>query len=295
VDVASVCDAGLRAGRQTDAHVTEALAPNVMLLGVAAGFGAVGKGIPTAAMALATVRDYLRRRHRGGAFGPRAATPSRLRALLLAALDYTNARLFAQSGSNEDFVGSGTSLTAVLVVGYQAFVAHVGDARAYLLRLGAIESLTADDEIFSEAAPSGGRTMVPAKPRMRGLLWRSLGTQRKLEASIADVELLAGDQLALCTDGLHRRLTTEEIEDALEGSSTASEAAARMLAYARLRDDAEERGTAIVARHLLVAAPDREARPPRFDRLRSSVAVVLVAICAISFVVFMYRFVLVPH
>ena len=64
---------------------------------------------------------------------------------MLAALDHANARLYSQSGSHEDFVGSGTSLTVVLVVGHHAFVGHVGDARAYLLRLGRLELLTADD------------------------------------------------------------------------------------------------------------------------------------------------------
>ena len=89
-------------------------------------------------MALGWVRDYLRRRQRLGAFS-RHVSPSDLRSLLLGALDYANGRLYEQSGSHDDFVAGGTSLTAVLIAGHHALVAHVGDARAYLVRLGRLE------------------------------------------------------------------------------------------------------------------------------------------------------------
>ena len=65
-------------------------------------------------MALGWVRDYLRRRQRLGAFA-RHVSPSDLRSLLLGALDYANGRLYEQSGSHDDFVAGGTSLTAVLI------------------------------------------------------------------------------------------------------------------------------------------------------------------------------------
>ena len=179
MEVAVGSDFGIWQRQQSDAHVAEAFAPNVTFLAVADGFGVLGKGVPTATLALTTIRDYLRRRQRHGAFGPRHATPSHLRALLLAAFDHANARLFGLSGSGEDFVGSGTSVTAVLVVGCQAFVAHVGDARAYLLRLGHVEPLTADDAMFTDDTLSGAKTSVPAKPLTRGLLWRSLENARR--------------------------------------------------------------------------------------------------------------------
>jgi serine/threonine protein phosphatase PrpC len=293
VEIAAGSDFGVLQRQQSDAHLTEVLAPNVSLLAVAGGFGVVGKGIPTAALALTTIRDYLRRRHRHGAFGPRHATPSHLRALLLAALDHANARLFGLSGSNEDFVGSGTSVTAVLVVGYQAFVAHVGDARAYLLRLGRIESLTTDDALFNEDEPMGTKTSAPAKPRTRGLLWRSLGTQHKLEVSIANVELLSGDELVLCTDGVHRRLDADEVREILERSQTASEAVARMLALAKARGSLDN-GTIVVGRELLAAMPFAR-RTTIFDRLRGAVALVILAVFAISIAIYVYRFGFVPH
>ncbi len=251
MEVAVGTELGIWQRRQSDAHLAECIAPNVTLFALADGFGEIGRGAPVAPLALATLRDYLRRRYRAGSFG-RSASPSGLRAILLAALDHANARIYAQSGSHEDFVGSGTSLTAVMLVGHQALVGHVGDARAYLLRLGRLDMLTSDDAMFADAAVTSAKNLLPAKPRTRGLLWRSLGTQAKLEASIAHVELLAGDQLVLCTDGVHRCVDDDELAGALAESESSADAVARVLGTAKARGNVDN-GTLIVGRELLVA------------------------------------------
>jgi serine/threonine protein phosphatase PrpC len=290
VEVAVGSELGLWQRHQTDAYASDSIAPSVTFLGIADGFGSPGRGVSTAALALATVRDYLRRRHRLGAFGGRQSSPGNLRALLLSALDHANARLFAQSGSHEDFVGSGSSLTAVLVVGHHAFIGHVGDARACLLRLGRLEALTVDDVMFADAAVTSAKTSLPAKPRMRGVLWRSLGTQAKLEASIAHVELLAGDQLLLCTDGLHRCVEPEEFGESLLDADSASEAVARLLATARSRGNVDN-GTLIVGRDLLVASSPDAAAAARFEgRIRTLIAIVLLLVAAVSAGVYVFRF-----
>jgi serine/threonine protein phosphatase PrpC len=273
VEVAVGTELGIWQRRQSDAHLAECIAPNVTLFALADGFGEIGRGVPVATLALGTLRDYLRRRYRAGSFG-RSASPSGLRAILLAALDHANARLYAQSGSHEDFVSSGTSLTAVLLVGHQALVGHVGDARAYLLRLGRLDMLTSDDAMFADAAVTSAKTALPAKPRTRGLLWRSLGTQAKLEASIAHVELLAGDQIALCTDGVHRCIDDDELADALTESETAADAVARVLAGAKARGNVDN-GTLIVGRELLVATPPALLPARRRGTLRALLCLAL--------------------
>ncbi len=273
--------------RQSDAHVADCIAPSITLFGIADGFGELAGGEPIAPAALANVRDDLRRRQRVGSFA-RSVSPSGLRAILLGALDYANARLYAQSGSDDDFVGSGTSLTAVMIVGHHALVGHVGDARAYLMRLGRLELLTADDAMFADAAVPSTKTNLPAKPRMRGLLWRSLGTQAKLEASIAHVELLAGDQLVLCTDGVHRAVAEEELGDALGDCPSATGVVARVLATARSRGGADN-GTVIVARDLLVAPPATFVAGARARTVRVAVAIGLLAASLLSYGLFTFR------
>ncbi len=284
MEVAVGTELGIWQRRQSDAHLAECIAPNVTLFGIADGFGDAGQGTAIAPLALATVRDYLRRRHRVGALG-RNVSPSALRGILLAALDYANGRLYAQSGSHEDFVGGGTSLTTVMIVGHHAFVGHVGDSRAYLQRLGRLDMLTADDAMFADAAVTSAKMPLAAKPRVRGVLWRSLGTQPKLEASIAHVELLAGDQLVLCTDGVHRCVDDDELCDALHISDSAAEAVARLLATARARGNVDN-GTVILGRDLLVATlPAPRARRATAP-FRMAMAIALLAASLVSFGVY---------
>ncbi len=276
MEVAVGTEFGLMAVAATDAHLAESLAPGVTLFAVADGFGEIGPGNPTAPLALATVRDYLRRRNRVGSLG-RNVSPGGLRAVLLAALDHANARLFAQSGSHEDYVGSGTSLTAVMLVGTHAFVGHVGDARAYLARVGRLEMLTADDAMFADAAVPSAKASLPAKPHTRNLLWRSLGTQTKLEASIAHVELLPGDQLALCTDGVHRCISASELGDALSESTTAGDVVARVLSIVKSRGNVDT-GTLLVGRDLLASSPPSHGTSSVLARpLRAVLALLAIA------------------
>jgi serine/threonine protein phosphatase PrpC len=287
VEVAVGSELGIWQKRQSDAHLADCIAPNVTLFAIADGFGDIGRGANIAPAALATVREYLRRRQRVGSFG-RSASPSALRGILLAALDHANARLYAQSGSHEDFVGSGTSLTAVMIVGHHAFVGHVGDARAYLLRLGRLELLTADDAMFADTAVPSAKTSLPARPRLRGLLWRSLGTQAKLEASIAHVELFAGDQLVLCTDGIHHCVADDELGGVLADAETATDVVARVLAMARARGGVDN-GTVIVARDLLGPATPAFAVGPRGRALRIALALGLLAMSLLSYGLFALR------
>jgi serine/threonine protein phosphatase PrpC len=286
MEIAVGSDLGIWQHQNNDAYLSESIAPGINFFGVADGFGAVGSGLPTAAVALETVRDYLHKRQRIGGRG-RVTSPASARALLLAALDHANARLFSLGGSHEDYVGSGTSLTAVLLVGHHAFVGHVGDGRAYLLRRDHLESLTADDALFADVM-AGAKTSLPAKPRMQSVLWRSLGTQAKLEASIAHIELLAGDQVVLCTDGVHRCLSTEEIGHALLEAETASDAVLRLLATTKTRGNLDN-GTLIVGRDLLAAQLLPAKRANHLIGLRIALGVVMLVALALMLAMLLVR------
>jgi hypothetical protein len=118
------------------------------------------------------------------------------------------------------------------------------------------------------------------------LLWRSLGTQAKLEASIAHVELLAGDQLALCTDGVHRSIESDDLSAALDDCETSAEVVARVLALARSRGSADN-GTLLIARDLLVAAPPAFAGGRR--AIRVAIALGLLVASLLSYGIFSLR------
>ena len=135
IAVGSKPGAGTRGN--VDAHVAEVIAPGVVLLAVAEGFGSV-RGQAAPLVAALAVRDALRHRVRPDGRDARAA--------LLSAFASANARVFAHSGSHDDFVASGSSISAALIVGDRAHIAHVGGTRAYLCRDGSLMALTTDDD-----------------------------------------------------------------------------------------------------------------------------------------------------
>jgi protein phosphatase len=136
-------------------------------------------------------------------------------------------------------------------------VAHVGDSRAYRLRDGTLEQLTADHSLVAELERRGLITAQEARvhPRRNEVL-RCIGVDPEVDVDVAPVDVQAGDQYLLCSDGLCGVLTDEEI--AAELLRAAPEEAAR-----RLVDAANERGgpdniTVQIAR--IPAAAGRVAR-----------------------------------
>ncbi len=219
-----------------EAYVAEIVAPGIVLLAVAHGFGRVRERSAPEVAALA-VRDSLKRHVRGERRDPRAA--------LAAAFGAANARVYAHSGSTDDHVASGTSLTAALIVGDHAYVGHVGATRAYLGREGALSALTVDDTLSD-----GVR-----------LLTRVLGTQPALEPSLEHLRLMSGDALVLSSGALHELLDTDEIAEALHVCATSEDVTAKLLAIAGIRGDGA--GTVIVGRALTdFPAEGRSRRPP---------------------------------
>ncbi|MFK3729842.1 MerR family transcriptional regulator [Streptomyces sp. NPDC088090] len=130
--------------------------------------------------------------------------------------------------------GSGTTLTAALLAGTRLVVAHVGDARAHLLRDGRLRQLTRDDTVVQALVDAGelGPREAAARPD-RALLLKALdGGGAVPEPSLTVHELSPGDRVLLCTDGLSAVVPPTETAPAL-AAGTPEEAAEALLALAR--------------------------------------------------------------
>jgi len=102
------------------------------------------------------------------------------------------------------------------------YVGHVGDSRCYRLREGALELLTRDHTMAELGVT--GRSAVH--------LSRAVGPKGVVEADVAVLEPRAGDVYLLCTDGLTKMLTDEEIRDVLLAEGNAEDAASMLVARA---------------------------------------------------------------
>jgi len=132
--------------------------------------------------------------------------------------------------------GMGTTLTAVVIRADEAYFAHVGDSRAYLLRGGEIRQITEDHSWVAEQVRRGALTEEEAQfSPFRNVITRSLGNMPTVEPDIIAEDLRPGDVILLCSDGLSGSLTAEEIRDLMTGKSP-SQAAMDLV------DAANERG-----------------------------------------------------
>ena len=110
----------------------------------------------------------------------------------------------AQRAIQREAPGSGTTLTAALVVGQQITVAHVGDSRAYFIYPdGRIEPITRDHSLVKRLEELGHITPdEAANYPHRNVLYRALGQGEILDPDIFTIGFPQPGYLMICSDGL---------------------------------------------------------------------------------------------
>ena len=126
--------------------------------------------------------------------------------------------------------GMGTTLTAALVEGRRLHLAHVGDSRAYLLRDGSFSQLTDDHTLVQHLIDEGQLTREEAaRHPQRSIITRAIGVSREVEVDSMSLELVAGDQLLLCSDGLTGVVSDQEIAQTLQSIGDPDETVQRLI------------------------------------------------------------------
>jgi len=112
----------------------------------------------------------------------------------------------------------GSTLTAVSICGHRAWVAQVGDSRAYRFREGVVSQLTVDHSLVQELASLQNISMSAANwSQHRNIVTRGLGLQDHVEVDLYELDDVApGDTFLLSSDGFHELLSPEEIATSLE-------------------------------------------------------------------------------
>jgi PPM family protein phosphatase len=148
-------------------------------------------------------------------------------------LDRMTARFFQidkilkeEARSDDDLGGMGTTLTVAGILGNDLVVGHVGDSRAYLLRGTLFRQLTTDHTMAQALIDAGVATFDDPAPRsMRHVLTAAIGSlDDRVMPQVQRLQLSAGDQLLLCTDGLTEMVDDEMIERVLREANSAQNA-----------------------------------------------------------------------
>jgi protein phosphatase len=199
-------------------------APRLGLVAVADGMGGHHAGDVAAWFALEALEGAL------ASVEGYATVPAGSLDALWSAVHEANTRVFEAAYTNPNWVGMGTTLSALLFVVPQVALAHVGDSRVYRLRrLGELEQMTQDHA---------------HDPPLIHMLKRAIGAWKYVEVDERLEDVHAEDRWLICSDGLTRALADWELQLGLNMSGAAD--AARWLVARALDRGACDNVTVVV-------------------------------------------------
>jgi protein phosphatase len=159
------------------------------------------------------------------------------------AVERAHERVRAFAGKGQ---GPATTVTMVTLVWPRAYVIHVGDSRGYYLRQGRLRQFTRDQTMGELLVDEGVVTEEQARSsRLDNVLASAVGGD--LHPSIGLVDLQYDDSLLLCTDGLTKHVSDDQITEALQQGESA-EQICRQLVTAALEDGGTDNVTVVVGR-----------------------------------------------
>ncbi len=208
-------------GRVRDHNEDNFLADrNVGLFAVADGMGGHAAGEVASSIAVRTVREHLGR-YRDVVEKARVVRQEsrnvedvqrEICSLLESAFQEASAAIWTKAQAEDDKRGMGTTLSVLLLGEAFAYVAHVGDSRIYLLRMGEVQQITDDHTLVNALIRDGRLSREEARDApFKNAVTRAVGVYESVEVDTLVVPVLPGDQFLLASDGLTGYLDAAEI------------------------------------------------------------------------------------
>jgi len=182
------------------------------LYAVADGMGGHKAGEVASSIAIDTIRDYFKKIGDKENF----KAPS----FIIESIDAANRRIREEAMNKDECSGMGTTITmAVVDLSLNiAYIANVGDSRAYIVKNDEIFQITEDHTYVNELLKDGKITLEEAKHHpKRNVITRAVGSEEYVQADIFEIELFDNDVILLCTDGLTTHLSDEKILSIIKG------------------------------------------------------------------------------
>ncbi len=158
------------------------------------------------------------------------------------ALVSINRWIHSQSQRDSVHKGMGTTFSALIFLGSQVHVIHLGDTRIYRFRNNRLECLTTDH--------------VHQHPDLQHVLTRALGIDDVVHIDYSQHNLNLHDRFLLCCDGVHTSLATKKIQHLLSLNQSSQEHAQAFVQKA-LEQGSQDNVTALVIDVLKLPPADK--------------------------------------
>ena len=152
------------------------------------------------------------------------------------AIREANRRVRAKAMSDDNYFGMGTTLVVASIDEDGLCVANVGDSRLYLISNGEIRQVTVDHSLVEEMVKMGELERKSARNHPdKNIITRAVGVMEEVDPDFFEVEdLVVGDMILMCSDGLSNMLEDSEIMGIIEGEGTLKDKAQRLVAAANM-------------------------------------------------------------
>ena len=198
--VGYVCDRGLSPKRPVNQDRYLAI-PERGLFAVFDGVGGQRAGEVASQTAAETIEEALTHN----------STPPSLD-LIKRAILFANRDVFELAESNPAYKTMATTVALIHIYGNRVTVAHVGDSRVYRLEDGHFCRETVDHTDLNDAIRAGriSRDQTDGLPG-GNVINRALGVENAVDVEIKTINVHDGTRFLLCSDGIYRHMSDDEI------------------------------------------------------------------------------------
>lgn len=184
------------------------LGPRGTLFMVADGMGGAAAGEIASSMAVEAILEALDLQWRAS----QSADAETFAHALRTATETANAKIHAYAQSHPENRGMGTTATIAGLLNDTLYLCQVGDSRGYLVRGGTAIQITKDQSLMQKLIEAGELTPEEAEvSERRNIILQALGPEPLVNVELTSQQVMAGDVLILCSDGLSGQLRAHEI------------------------------------------------------------------------------------
>lgn len=204
-------DTGLVRTKNEDSFCSE---EDIGLFIVADGIGGHAAGEIASAMAVEVIKDYMRKSLTGKEQFIKDVNTRFLEVTnrISSGIELANQKIYKTSQDSPKFSSMGTTIAVALLTGCRLSIAHVGDSRIYLVRDNSLLRLTDDHSVISEHIKQGLMTKEEAERANFGnIITRAVGYEETVDIELDEINVLEGDKIILCSDGLTSMVKDEFI------------------------------------------------------------------------------------
>jgi len=182
------------------------------------------------------------------------------------AIKLANNRIYQTALEQQKLEGMGTTIVGLIFSNGIAYIGHVGDSRAYLVRDEMIKPLTFDHSWVNVQVMLGEISKDEARNHpMKNIITRALGTKENVEVDLQTEKVKDQDVIILCSDGLSGLIDDETMREIIQDNKQDLEVATESLIDLANENGGDDNITLILVKFVAEEGDEKFLDDPEID------------------------------